>query len=160
MQKLCRSTRDLILNNISEKISVEVLQNAPTIFCICFGIKTLFCHFSIVSIYCCFLCFFMQLMADQRFSWCVDILFFNGLLKNREVYSNIMWRAEFWAIKNHNMTYLNFEHDFVDLHVGISPVTYTWKIKCHSRIPAGLVRISIYMYIWLFLCFLNWIVGS
>ena len=50
---------------------------------------------------------------------------FYGLLKNREVYSNIMWRIELFAIKNHNMAYLNFEHDFVDLHVGISPVTYT-----------------------------------
>ena len=68
MQKLCRSTRDLILNNISEKISVEVLQNAPTIFCNFFGIKTLFCHFSFFSIYCCCLRFFLQLMADQRFN--------------------------------------------------------------------------------------------
>ena len=69
MQKLCRSTRDLILNNISEKISVEVLRNAPTIFCNFFGIKTLFCHFSFFSIYCCCcLRFFLQLMADQRFN--------------------------------------------------------------------------------------------
>lgn len=65
-----------------------------------------------------------------------------------------MWKVDFFAIKNHNMTYLNFEHDFVDLHVGIGPVTYTWKIKCHSRAPAGLVRISnlyhvfVFVYLW------------
>ena len=40
MQKLCRSTRDMMLNNVIEIISVEVLQNAPTIFCNLFGIKT------------------------------------------------------------------------------------------------------------------------
>ena len=63
MQKLCRSTRDMMLNNVTEIyiISVEVLQNAPTIFGNLFGIKTcVFSVFILVDILLFFVCLFKR----------------------------------------------------------------------------------------------------
>ena len=56
----------MMLNNVCEIISGEIMQKAPTFFHF-FGITTCVCRFS-VFLYCCFLCFFMQLMADQIFN--------------------------------------------------------------------------------------------